>query len=103
MRIDQENNIIYFDNDKEFYDLCVNPESVIKTGKSGIKYFDMDFTDWYKSHVDENTKIVILDDDSTILHRGGVVTYRTCNKKIKAYRVNPLEPDDPELLMEVGK
>lgn len=102
MRIDQENNIIYFDNDEEFYDLCVNPDPVIKTGKSVIKCFDMDFTDWYKSHVDEATKIVILDSHSEILHHGGVVTYRTCNKKINAYRVNPLDPDDPELLMEVG-
>lgn len=103
MRTDKENNIIYFDNDEEFYDLCVNPEPVIKTGKSGVKYFDMDFTYWYKSLVDEATKIVILDDKSTILCRGGVVTYRTCNKKINAYRVNPLDPENPELLMEVGE
>lgn len=104
MRTDQANNIIYFDNDEEFYGLCVNPEPVIKTSsKTGITYFDMDFTEWYKSHVDEATKIVILDDKSTILRHGGVVTYRTCNKKINAYRVNPLDSDDPELLMEVGK
>ena len=103
MRIDKENNIIYFGGDQEFCDLCVNPEPVIKTGKSGVKYFDMDFTDWYKSHVDEATKIVILDDDSTILRRGGIVTYRTCSNKINAYRVNPLDPDDPEMLMGVGE
>lgn len=103
MRTDKENNIIYFDNDEEFYDLCVNPEPVIKTGKSGVKYFDMDFSEWYKVHVDEATKIVILDDDSTILRRGGMVTCRTCNKRINAYRVNPIEPENPELLMEVGE
>lgn len=101
MRIDQANNIIYFDNDEEFYDLCVSPDLVIKTSTKGNLYYDMDFTEWYKSHVDEATKIVILDDDSTIFHRGGVVTYRTCNKKINAYRVNPLDPENPELLMEV--
>ncbi len=104
MRTDKENSIIYFDNDEEFYDLCVSPEPVIKTStNTSITYFDMDFTVWYKSHVDEATKIVILDDDSTILRRGGVVTYRTCNKIINAYRVNPLDPENPELLMEVGE
>jgi len=103
MRIDKENNIIYFDNDEEFYDLCVSPDLAFKTSTKGTLYYDMDFTEWYKSHVDENTKIVILDDKSTILRRGGVVTYRTCSKKINAYRVNPLEPDDPELLIEVGE
>ena len=103
MRVDQENNIIYFDNDDELYDLCVSPNLVIKTGPKGNLYYDMDFTEWYKSHVDETTEIVILDDGSTILRRGGVVTYRTCNKKINAYRVNPLNPETPELLMEVGE
>ena len=102
MRIDQENNIVYFDNDEEFFDFCVNTELVIKTSVKGTLYYDMDFTEWYKSHVDEATKIVILDSHSEILHHGGVVTYRTCNKKINAYRVNPLDPDNPELLMEVG-
>ena len=104
MRIDEENNIIYFDNDEEFYDFCVSPEPVIKTSsKTGITYFDMDFTDWYKSHVDEDTKIVILDRHSDILHHGGVVTSHTCSKKINAYRVNPLDPENPELLIEVGQ
>ena len=104
MRTDQANNIIYFDNDEEFYDLCVSPELVFKTSsKTGVTYFDMDFTEWYKNDVDEATKIVILDDKSTILHRGGVVSYRTCSKKINANRVNPLDPENPELLMEVGE
>ena len=93
MRTDKENNIIYFDNDEELYDLCVSPEPVIKTStNTSITYFDMDFTVWYKSHVDEATKMVILDDDSTILRRGGIVTNHTCSKKINAYRVNPLDP-----------
>lgn len=103
MRIDQTNNIIYFDNDEEFYDLCVNPDLVVKTDTVGDISLEIDFTEWYKNHVDEATKIVILDDKSTILHRGGVVTYRTYSKKINAYRVNPVEPDDPELLIEVGE
>lgn len=91
MRIDKENNIIYFDNDEEFYDLCVSPEFVFKTSsKTGVICFDMDFTDWYKSHIDEAAKMVILDDDSTIFRKGDVVSYCTYSKKINAYRVNPL-------------
>ena len=104
MRIDQKNNIIYFDNDEEFYDFCVESYSINRRVRDHrVRKSGWDFTDWYKSHVDENTKIVILDDDSTILRRGGVVSYRTCNKKINAYRVHPLDPDNPELLMEVGE
>ena len=103
MRIDKGNNIIYFDNDEEFYDFCVSPDLVVKTSAKGTLYYDMDFTEWYKTHVDEATKMVILDDKSTILRRGGVVSYRTSSKKINAYPVNPIEPENPELLMEVRK
>lgn len=103
MRTDQANNIIHFDNDEEFYDHCVRPDLIVKTSAKGTLYYDMDFTEWYKSHVNEDTKIVILDGKSTILHRGGVVSYRTCSKKINAYRVNPLDPENLELLMEVGE
>ena len=90
MRTDKENNIIFFYYFEEFYDLCGNPEPVIKTSSRGLKYFDMDFTDWYKSHLYKAAKMVILDDDSTIFRKGGMVSYRTYSKKINAYRVNPL-------------
>lgn len=35
MRTDKENNIIYFDNDEEFYDLCVSPDLAFKTSTKG--------------------------------------------------------------------
>lgn len=104
MRTDQANNIIYFDNDEEFYDFCVKTYSINRRVRDHrVRKAGWDFSDWYQSNVDENTKIVILDDNSTILHRGGMVACHTVTRQINAYRVNPLDPDDPELLMEVGE
>ena len=104
MHIDQENNIIYFDNDEEFYDFCVESYSINRRVLDHrVRKSGWDFSDWYQSHVNEATKIVILDDKSTILHRGGIVACHAVNRKINAYRVNPLDPNNPELLMEVGE
>ena len=104
MRIDQTNNIIYFDNDEEFYDYCVETYSINRRVRDQrVRKAGWDFSDWYQSHVNDATKIVILDDDSTILRRGGMVACHAVTRKINAYRVNPVEPDDPELLMEVGE
>ena len=104
MRTDKENDIIYFDNDEEFYDFCVETYSINRRVRDHrVRKAGWDFSDWYQSNVNEDTKIVILDSDSTILRRGGMVTGRAgITRKINAYRVNPVEPDNPELLMEVG-
>ena len=92
MRIDKENNIIYFDNDEEFYDFCVETYSINRRVRDHrVRKAGWDFSDWYQSNVNEDTKIVILDSDSTILRRGGMVTGRAgITRKINAYRVNPL-------------
>jgi hypothetical protein len=86
MNIDEEKNILYFDNDDEFYEYCVNLDMVAKV-RGRCASYSWDFTEWYYSHVDEETKIVILDDKSTILRRNGVVSGGggVC-KKINAYR-----------------
>lgn len=104
MRIDQENNIIYFDNDEEFYDLCVESYSVNRRVRDQrVRKTGWDFSYWYQSHINDATKIVILDNDSTILRRGGMVAGRAgITRKINAYRVNPFEPDNPELLLKAG-
>ena len=105
MRIDQKNNIIYFDNDEEFYDFCVESYSINRRVRDHrVRKSGWDFSDWYQSHVNEATKIVILDENSTILRRRGLVAGRAgITRQINAYRVNPLDPNNPELLMEVGQ
>lgn len=105
MRIDQDNNIIYFDNDQEFYDFCVESYSINRRVRDHrVRKSGWDFSDWYQSHVNEATKIVILDENSTILRRRGLVAGRAgITRQINAYRVNPLDPNNPELLMEVRK
>ena len=87
MNIDEEKNILYFDNDDEFYEYCVNLDLVVITSDQGTPFSDWFFTEWYQSHVDDATKIVILDDNSTILRRYGMVAGRggVC-KQINAYR-----------------
>lgn len=103
MRIDQDNNIIYFDNDQEFYDFCVESYSINRRVRDHrVRKSGWDFSDWYQSHVNEATKIVILDENSTILRRRGLVAgCAGITRQINAYRVNPLDPNNPELLMEV--
>ena len=105
MRTDKENNIIYFDNDEEFYDFCVETYSINRRVRDRrVRKAGWDFSDWYQSNVNDATKIVILDSNSTILRRGGMVAGRAgVTRKINAYRVNPLEPENPELLMEVER
>ena len=100
MNIDEEKNILYFDNDDEFYEYCVNPDLVVITSDQGTPFSDWLFTEWYQSHVDEATKIVILDDKSTILRRNGMVSGRggIC-KKINAYRA--LGPKRKQILIKV--
>lgn len=104
MRIDQTNNIIYFDNDQEFCDFCVESYAVNKRVRDQrVRKAGWNFSYWYQSHINDDTKIVILDNDSTILRRGGMVAGRAgITRKINAYRVNPFEPDNPELLLKAG-
>ena len=67
MRIDKENDIIYFDNDEEFYDFCVETYSINRRVRDHrVRKAGWDFSDWYQSNVNEDTKIVILDSNSTI-------------------------------------
>ena len=98
MRIDQTNNIVYFDNDQEFYDFCVESYSVNRRVRDQrVRKASWNFSYWYQSHVNDATKIV------TILRRGGMVAgHAGIPRKINAYRVNPIKPDDPELLLKVG-
>ena len=77
----QDSNIIYFENDDEFYEFCVNPSLKVVEGKNG-HYTDFDFNYAYEKALKEGKRFVIKDEDSQIYKRG-FVSYRTVTKKVE--------------------
>ena len=50
MRTDKENDIIYFDNDEEFYDFCVETYSINRRVRDHrVRKAGWDFSDWYQA------------------------------------------------------
>ena len=85
LKINKDTNIMYFDNDDEFYQFCVAPVVIpIASTKDGITSysFDFDFTQGYKNALSNGKRFVIKDEDSQIYKRGAV-TYRTITKPIQ--------------------
>ena len=84
-------DVIYFDNDKEFYEFCIVPQlvSVDYTNPSGqvCQYCDFNFTNDYQEALNTNKKFVMRDKKSSIIKRNNTVSYRTISK-----RVNNLYP-----------
>ena len=80
-----KDNIIYFDNDQEFYDYAVIPELVpVKyISKSGEEryYTDFNFTPQYNNAVKDGITFIIKDEDSQI-YKHGCVSFRTISKDI---------------------
>lgn len=77
-----KDNIIYFDNDKDFYDSCVSPNVVVYQNKDNTVYFDIDFTSFYKNAIKSDKKFIIKDEDSVIYKHNGV-HLRSCFKEIE--------------------
>lgn len=79
--------IMYFDNDDDFYNFCVNPKlfarelSVTNNGEKLYSY-DFDYTDAYKKALSDNKLFVIKDEDSQI-YKHKAVSYRTITKPVK--------------------
>lgn len=79
--------IMYFDNDDDFYNFCVNPKlfarelSVTNNGEKLYSY-DFDYTDAYKNALSDNKLFVIKDEDSQI-YKHKAVSYRTITKPVK--------------------
>ena len=88
MITDKEKNIIYFDNDDEFYIYAVKPELIpIKTDhidKYGnpVYYTDWNFTDVYNNAINNGSTFIIKDENSQIF-KHGAVSYRTITKPIQ--------------------
>lgn len=78
-------DVIYFNNDDEFYKFCVNPQiKAVKyiNPKGEEDYFtDFDFTQNYKDAIEQGKKFIIKDEDSRIF-KNGMVSYRTISKKV---------------------
>ena len=86
MLIDNDLNVIYFDNDDDFYQFCVEPQLVSReyTNNNGEidQYLDFNFTPGYNDAIDNATIFVINDKNSNILKHNNVVSYRTISKKV---------------------
>ena len=84
MICENNENIIRFANDDEFFDYCVVPVIVAKNdmGNKDIWYADFDFTSTYLNDIANGTKFIILDPNSKIAKRKAV-SYRTITKPIQ--------------------
>ena len=87
--METKGNIIYFDNDEEFYEFAVIPELVTKDGK----YFDFELSSQYKNALKSGKKFCIKDEDSQIL-KHAAVSYRTITKDIDS--LEPWFGDDED-------
>ena len=83
--MDIKGKIIYFDNDQEFYDYCVNPALIpVKFNLNGIDgcYYTFNFTPQYDKAIEDNMTFIIKDDESKICKRGAV-SVNTITKEIQ--------------------
>lgn len=78
-------NIMYFNNDDEFYKFCVVPKliPIQYFDKSGNEkyYNDFNLSNRYNYALDKGIKFCIKDEDSQI-YKHGCVSYRTITKEI---------------------
>ena len=81
-----KDDIIFFDNDDDFYKFCVVPEliPVHYIDKSGIDryYTTFEFTPQYQNAINKGMTFIIKDEDSNIF-KHGAVSYRTITKDIQ--------------------
>lgn len=80
-----KSNIIYFNNDDDFYRFCVVPqlfpvECVDDNGNVSY-YTDFDFTYEYKKALEDNMFFMIKDENSNIF-KNQCVSYRTITKPV---------------------
>lgn len=67
-----KDNVIYFLNDKEFYDACVNPNVKIHQSQDNTFYYDIEFTAFYKNAINSGKTFIIKDEDSIIFKHQAV-------------------------------
>jgi len=82
----EKDNIIYFDNDNEFYEYCVVPELIPvqyidKDGNENY-YNDFKLSSQYNIALNKGKRFIIKDENSQIF-KHGCVSYRTISKDIQ--------------------
>lgn len=79
-------DILFFNNDDEFYKFCVFPETIITKEilPDGSECYcaDFDFSDQYKNALAQGKKFMILDENSQIF-KHGEITYRVNTKPVE--------------------
>ena len=74
-------NVIYFDNDNDFFAFSVKPEIMICDNTTGCIGYDIDFTDGYKNAISNNKKFCIKDENSKI-YKHNCVSYKLLSKDV---------------------
>lgn len=76
MKYNKNDNVIYFKNDDEFYNFCVDPSIVFVNTKDEndmpVSYTTFNFTNDYTNALNNNTMFMICDEDSVITKHGAV-------------------------------
>ena len=100
------NNTVYFESDSEFEDFCFAPYITMKQGTASIPNGDYSYL--YKQYIAEGKSFVIMDEDSVIYNRKGIVNKRipvmmdgrsTGRTTLAQLHVKNLEPWFDDMLM----
>lgn len=80
---EEKNDIMYFDNDNEFVDFCIDPDIVLhKNDQYNLFYYDIQFTPEYLKCVKDGKKFCIRDQKSKVCKHKGV-TYKLVFKPVE--------------------
>ena len=74
-----KDNIIFFESDEEFTDFCVAPIAQIKRSEKGTLYYEGEYSDKYKTCIEEGKTFIIKDEDSQ------VYKYQCVAKRVPVY------------------
>lgn len=77
-----KDNIIYFNNDQEFYDACVCPNVKLHQSENNTFYFDIDFTAFYKNAVNSG-KVFVIKDENSIIYKHRAVHLRSVSAPVE--------------------
>lgn len=75
-------NVIYFDNDDDFYNFCVEPSIIYKNDETcPYSYYDFNLTSGYNDALN-NCKCFIIKDKNSNIYKNQCVSYKSISKPI---------------------